>query len=546
MRSKSPVTTTPIPDEIPVEPTTNDNIEEPRENKNTKVSDEALTTESIIISTTLSHSEPFTEMITTINVPTSTAGKAEVISTAKMLTSSTEKTSSTITTTNVPTPTTNNIRETMSTTKAPTSTLTNIITSIYEAATERQRVRVKNIQNFLMEHKKTELVTKSIVEKTTQLSGNSPTTVENIITSEEPTPKSILKGRLGQAHFRPTLRKPIITSEKISSTTENIVETTTEKKFETTTEKKFRLNRYTNRFVRPTTNNTQNESITSKRFIRPTTESSLESNTRQFNRFRQTTSSTTTTSSIPDNSTPFSRRSLSRFKLSTTEASLTSSAEIPKSRFFRSRKPISSSTSTLRTIPEEATIKELLNVEENMNTVRFETTYIPTTISFPTTMKNDEEISTDEGEFKVTTIENFEPTKYNANEITTKQSITVQSPKTFRGSVRANVAHEDDTTKRSRSPSSGRQNSRFLKDEQKILYIKVMPSPDGRSQNEFTSHPVKNVTRNRGSIRAFDSLELVTLADGLTNDERPNELFRGSETKFRVQQSSTVDSTEEV
>ncbi|KAL5234750.1 hypothetical protein ACI65C_002160 [Semiaphis heraclei] len=130
--------------------------------------------------------------------------------------------------------------------------------------------------------------------------------------------------------------------------------------------------------------------------------------------------------------------------------------------------------------------------------------------------------------------------------MTTIQPITNKTTKSFRGSVRANDELQDGKIDKSRSPSLGRQNSRFLKDEQKILYIRVMPSPNGRSQNEFTSNSVKNVTRNRGRVKAYDSLELNTLTDELTsNDDRPNELFRGSETKFRPT-TTTTESTEEI
>lgn len=533
LRQRSTTTTT-APDERSFETTTKENVEEPRENKSTQVSDEVFTTEPSIISTILFNTEPFTEIITstTYDPKFTVATSSEIANTLTPI-------SDNLSTTDISIVIAETVNDTISTTKAPTSTVTNVITSIYEAATERQRVRVKNIQNFLLEHKKTESVTQPFAHATTPSTTTLSTTMENIIPIEEPTQKSILKGRFGgQAHIRPTLRKPTGTAEK-SSTTDNIVETTTEKKIETTTEKKFRLNKYVNRFTRPTNteSSTESTSTTGKRFVRPTTESILGSSTRQPNRFRLTTSRDTT-----ENSSPLSRRSFSRFRSTTSESPLTSSTELQKSRFFRGRKLNSPASTSTTTTTEVMTTKELLSSEENGNSFRYETTTdTPTTVNFPST--NYEETSTIDEEFKITTVDSFEPVKYSTNEATTIQS-TIN--KSFRGSIRANNAFEDSVNdKPSRSPSSSRQNSRFLKDEQRIVYIRVMPSPDGRSQNELTSHPVKNVTRNRGSIRAFDSLELNTLADGLT-EQRPNELFRGSETNFRVHQSTTTESTEEV
>lgn len=537
LRQRS-TTTTVIPEDRSIGTTTKDNFEEPIENKNTKVSYEAFTTESNIISTELFSNEPYTEMITTtINTPTFTDAKDN--ETAKIVTSFTEKNIDTISTIKTPIPVTTNISNIISTTKAPTSTITNVITSIYEAATERQRVRVKNIQNFLSEHKKTEPVTQTITRTTMPLTTTSFTTLENTIANEEPTQKSLLRGRFGgQVHFRPTLRKPINSLDKSITTTEKINETTTEKIVETTTEKKSRLNKYSNRFIRPASNSTESTSITGRRFIRTTTENTVESNSKQFNRLRQTTSSDV------DNSTPLSKRSFSRFRTSTTsETPLISSTELQKSRFFRSRKPILSITTSTTTIGV-TTMREILNSEDNVDNVQYETTYAPTTINFPLT--NYEETSTNDKNLKTTTIESFEPTKYTKFEITTIQPTTSKIAKTFRGAVRANNGFEDNIEEKTRSPSSARHNSRFLKDEQKILFIRVLPSPDGRSQNDFTSTTIKNLTRNRGKIRAFDSLELNTLNDGLTNNDRPNELFRGSETNFRVQQSTTTKSTEEV
>lgn len=531
LRQRS-TTTTIVPDERSFETTTKDNFEEQKENISTKVSDEVFTTQPSIISTILFNTEPFTEIITsTTNDPKFTVAKSS--ETANTII----PTSDTLSTTEGPIFVAETVNDTISTTKAPTSTVTNVITSIYEAATERQRVRVKNIQNFLLEHKKTEPVTQSFARMTTASTTTLSTTMENVITAEEPTQKSILKGRFGgQAHFRPTLRKPIGTSEK-SLTTDNIVETTTEKRVEATTEKKNRLNKYVNRFSRPTYNtesNTESISTTGKRFFRPTTESALGSSTRQPNRFRLTTSSGAT-----ENTSPLSRRNFSRFRSTTSEAPLTSSTELQKSRFFRGRK-LNSPTSTSTTTTEVITTKELLSSEENGNSFSYETTtYTPSTVSFPST--NYEETSTVDEDFKITTVDSFEPVKYSTNEITTIQS-TIN--KSFRGSI-PNAFEDSVNDKPLRSPSSSRQNSRFLKDEKRIVYIRVIPSPDGRSQNELTSHPVKNITRNRGSIKAFDSLELNTLSDGLT-EERPNELFRGSETNFRVRQSTTTESTEEV
>jgi len=540
LRQRSTTTTT--PEDRSIETTAKDNSEESRENKNTKVSHEAITTETSIISTTLFNTEPFTEITTTtINVPISTATKNSESTT--ILTSITEKTVDTLSTTKASIPIAKNISYTPSTTKFPTSTITNVITSIYEAATERQRVRVKNISNFLLEHKKTEPVTQSVAYTPIPLTTISTTTIENIIAVEEPTPKSILRGRFGgQAHFRPTLRKPIGTSEKSITTTEKINDTTTERIYETITEKKLRLNKYTNRFVKPAFNNTETTSTTGKRFIRTTTENALESSSKQFSRFKSTTSSDA------DNNSSLTRRNFSRFRPSTSEPLLTSSSELQKSRFFRSRKPISS-TSTSTTTTKVTTIKELLSSEENSDTDRYETTtYTPTTVNFPTT--NFEETSMKDGEFKITTVDSFEPIKYSTNKITSSiQPTTSTISKTYRGTMRANNASKDSVNERSRSLSSGRQNSRFLKDEQKILYIRVLPSPDGRSHNEFTSGPVKNASRiNRGRIRALDSLELNNLTDGLTHKDSSgqNELFRGSETNFRVRQSTTTESTEEV
>lgn len=547
MRQRSTTTTT-IPEDRSIE-TTNDNFEEPRENKNTKVSDEAFTTESSIFTSTLFNTEPLTEIITTtINVPTLTVTKSS--ETTKMSTPVTENISDTKSTATVPASIPTDINDTIiSTTKAPASTITNVITSIYEAATERQRVRVKNIQNFLLEHKKSEPVTKSATSTATPLTTILSTTIENVIATEEPTQKSILKGRFGggQVQFRPTLRKPIVTVEKVATTTEKKFETTTEKEVASTTEKRFRLNKYVNRFVKLVNNSTENTSTAGKRFIKSTTETPLETSSKPFNRFRTTTSSDT------DSNLSLTRRSFSRFRSSTTAETPTptpaslSTPEIQKSRFFRTRRPITSSSTTTSTT-EVTTAGELLDSEENADNIRFETTAYPlTTINFPST--NYEETATSNEEFKITKIDNFEPTKYITSEITTMSTTSTIISKPSRGSVRASNTFEGGFDDTSRSPFSGRQNSRFLKDEQKVLYIRVLPSPNGRSQNEFTSNHVKNVTRNRGRIRAFDSLELNTLNDGLTkyDDGRPNELFRGSETKFRVQQSTTtIQPTEEV
>lgn len=539
LRQRSTTTTT-TPDDRLIETHTKDNFEEPRENKNTKVSHMTLTTESSIISTILFNTEPFTETIaTTVNVPTFTTAKNS--ETSKILTLITEKMSDTPSTTKAPVSIDKNINNSISTTKAPTSTVTNVVTSIYEAATERQRVRVKNIQNFLLEHKKTEPVTQSVTQTTTPLTTTLSTTMENIATVEEPTQKSILKGRFGgPVHFRPTLRKLIGIPDNNGTTTEKVIETTTEKIVETTTEKKNRLNKYTNRFIRPASNfSTENISTTSKIFVTSTTEGTSESSTRPINRFRQTTSSAT------DNQLPLTRKFIARYRQRTTELPVINSTEVQevqRSRFFRSRRPISSTTTTT-----EETITELLNVEENADNVRYETTpYTPTTTHVvPTT--NVEEMSTNDEEIKITTIDSFEPVKYSTTEMTTIiHPITNKITRSFRGSVRANDGFQDSKIDKPRSPSLGRQNSRFLKEEQKILFIRVMPSPDGRSQNEFTSNPVKNITRNRGRVRAYDSLELNTLTDELTNDDRPNELFRGSETKFRPTTSTTTESTEEV
>ncbi|XP_029343203.1 flocculation protein FLO11 isoform X2 [Acyrthosiphon pisum] len=539
LRQRSTTTTT-TPDDRLIETTTKDNVEEPRENKNTKVSQMTLTTESSIISTILFNTEPFTETIaTTVYVPTFTTAKNS--ETSKILTLITEKMSDTSSTAKAPVSIDSTINNSISTTKAPTSTVTNVVTSIYEAATERQRVRVKNIQNFLLEHKKTEPVTQSVTHTTTPLTTTLSTTMENIAPVEEPTQKSILKGRFGgPVHFRPTLRKLIGIPENNGTTTEKFIEATTEKIVESTTEKKNRLNKYTNRFIRPASNfSTENISTTSKIFVTSTTESTSESSTRQINRFRQTTSSAT------DKQLPLTRKFVARYRQRTTELPVinnTEVQEVQRSRFFRSRRPISSTTTTT-----EETITELLNVEENADNVRYETTpYTPTTMHVPTT--NVEEISTNDEEIKKTTIDSFEPIKYSTTEITTIiQPITNKITKSFRGSVRANDGFQDSNIDKSRSPSLGRQNSRFLKEEQKILFIRVMPSPDGRSQNEFTSNPVKNITRNRGRVRAYDSLELNTLTDELTNEDRPNELFRGSETKFRpTTTSTTTESTEEI
>lgn len=522
LRQRSTTTSTTPLDDRSIETTTRDFTEEPKEKKITKVSDEVFTTEPNIISATLSNNEPLTEIITmTTNAPASTIPKSSEATPISTTIISEQKTD-TISTTVVPTSNVQNFSDTLSTKKTPTSTITNIVTSIYEAATERQRVRVKNIQNFLLEHKKTEPVTQMIAQATTTL----PTTMENTIATEEPTQKSILKGRFGgQVHIRPTLRKPTGTSERIP-------ETTTEQKIETTTEKKPHSYKYVNRFIRPAKNGTESASTTSRRFIKTTTESASEPSTRQSIRFRLTTK----TNGNVDNSAPFTRRNSSRFRTSTSESPSTAITEIPKSRFFRNRRPVSStSTST-----EVTTLKELLNLEENGEHVRYETIpYTPATSELP--IMNFKEASLSEAEFKITTFESFEPTKYDTSETTTIQPTT---SKIFRGSVRANsLSTEDDSSKKSRPPSSGRHNSRFLKDEQKILFIKISPPPDGRPESDFTSRTARNVTRNRGKIRAFDSLELNTLNDGLTNEDRPNELFRGSETKFRIRQSTTTSAT---
>lgn len=677
MRQRSTTTTSTIPEDTLIETTTKYNFEESRENKNTKVSDAVFTTEFSIISTTSSfNTEPFVDIITTMNVPTSTSEKSSEgttfpISTTDKFSEGTkiptsiinEKFGDILSTTKVPTPIIQD--NDVSSTKVPTSTITNVVTSIYEAATERQRVRVKNIQNFLLEHKKSEPIPQSISHTTIPSTTTSITTMENVVAVEEPTQKSILKGRFGgQVQFRPTLRKLIgtsersVTSDKINDViTEKKMETTTEQNVDTTTKKKFRLNKYINRFVRPVNNSVENTSTIDNRIITPTTESSLESSTRQFNRFRLTTESSpesntrqfnrfrstassetvigstqeprirqfvrsrpinnsdlatvstlepstrqfnrfrlTNNSDIAtrstleissrqfnrfrsttnidatiestaesstrqsdvlrssnyndtDNSASLTRRSFSRFRPSSSEAPSTNNTQVLKSRHLRSRRPITSS-STSTTSTEVAKIRDLLDSEENVDSFRYETTtYTPTTFDSP--LINYEETSPNNEEFKTTVVENFEPTKY-TNEITTIQPTTTRNKvvKISRGSVRANNSFDDDAGEKSRSPSSGRQNSRFLKDEQKKVLIRVSPLPNGRSQNELTSSVVKvnRVNINRGRIRAFDSLELNTLADGLTNDDRPNELFRGSETKFRVQQSTTTttESTEEV
>lgn len=569
LRQRSSTTTSATtPDDRPDETTMNVNFEEPRE-KTTKVSDEVITTESSIINTDSFNTEPFTDITTkTVNADKSSEA-------TQMLTSITEKMSETTSTARIRTSSVaKNNGENMSTTNAPTSTITNVITSIYEAATERTRVRVKNIENFLLEHKKNEPATRSTTPAGTASATVSSMTMENMI--EEPTQKSILKGRFrGQVQFRPTLRKPIGLFEKsatTTTTTEKTIETTTDRRKDEppSTEKKGRLIKYVNRFSRPAANdNTESTSTTGKRFGRPTTESTLESSTRQFNRFRSTTSASSTDST--DNGSTLARRSYSRVRpaatTTTTELPLTSSTELQKSRFFRSRRPVaSSSTSTTTAAAAESStpVKELLKTEENAENVRYETTtfVVPTTTFYPTTIV--EETSTNDDEFRVTmmTVDGgFESVKNAGNEVTTteQQPTTTTTDKTigktFRGSVRANnnaVPDDNVGDKSSRSPSSARQNSRFLKDEQKLFFIRILPSPDGRSQNEFTSPVVKNVTRNRGRVRAFDSLELSTLSpDGLTGNERSKELFRGSETNFRVRQSTTTtnpptESSEEV
>lgn len=675
LRQRSTTTTSNTPEDIPIETTTKYNVEEPRENKNTKVSDAVFSTEFSVISTTLFNTVPFVEMITTtMDVPTSTSeksieGTTFSVSTTEKFTESTKLPTSTIieknndilSTTKIPTPIVED--NDVSSTKTPTSTITNVVTSIYEAATERQRVRVKNIQNFLLEHKKSEPIPQSILHTTIPLTTTSTTTIENVVAVEETTQKSILKGRFGgQVQFRPTLRKLIGTSERSVASdkindaiTEKTVETTTEQNVDSTTKKQFRLNKYVNRFVRPVNNSIENTSTISSRFIRPTTENSLESSTRQFNRFRLTTESSpesntrqfnrfrTTTStetvigstqepstrqvnrfrsttssnfvtgstlepstrqfnrlrvtnisdiatkstlepssrqfnrvrsttiidtanestvdsstrqldiskstidSDIDNTASLTRRSFSRFRPSSSEAPLINHTDVFKARYLRSRRPVSSS-STSTTTTEVVKTRASLDSEENADSFRLEiTTNIPTTFNFPST--NYEETSMNDEGLKTTVVENVEPTKYTTDEITTIRPIPNKVVKILRGSVRANNSFEDGASEKPRSPSLGRQNSRFLKDEQKKVLIRVSPLPNGRSQNELTSSvvKVKQVNRNRGRIRAFDSLELNTLADGLTNDDRPNELFRGSETKFRVQQSiTTTESTEEV
>lgn len=559
MRQRS--TTTITPEDRSIETTTKDNYEESRENKYTKVSYEAFTTEASVISTTLFNTEPFTEITTTtINVPIPTATKSG--ESTKILTSNTEKNIDILSTTKASMPIVRNISSTPSTTKAPTSTITNVITSIYEAATERQRVRVKNISNFLLEHKKTEPVTQSIAHTApTPLKTISSTTVENVIAVEESTPKSIFRGRFGgQTHYRPILRKPIGTLEKNVTTTDKVNETTTERISETSTEKKSRLNKYTNRFVKTPAINVNNTENTSKRFVRTTTEKALESSSKQFNRYKSTINTTSSDTENNDNSS-LTRRHFSRFRPITSETPLTSSTELQKSRFFRSRKLISS-TSTSTTATEVTTTKEQLSSVVNADTVRYEpTTHTPSTSRFSTT--GFEATSMDDEEFQTTTVDGFEPTKYSANEIITTVPPVVTTRKTakaHRGAVvrggnnnnNNNAFNKDGVNENSRQqPSSGRQNSRFLKDEQKILYIRVLPPPDGRSHNEFASSAVKNVSRriNRGRIRAFDSLELDNLSGGsaAANRDRPNnELFRGSETNFRVRQTTAAESTEEV
>lgn len=563
LRQRSTTTTSTTLEDAPAETTTvRESSEEPKTTKFTKVSDETFITESTVTSTTLPSTEPFTEIITTtVNVPAFTVAKNSeptqtltTIAEKPNVTLNTETVPMTVATiknntppgtTEIPILFTKNTSDGSSATKAPTSTITNVITSVYEGATERQRVRVKNIQNFLLEHKKTEPVTQPISHATT----TSSTTVENMIAVEEPTQKSILKGRFGgPVHFRPTLRKTIGVLEK-TTTTEKTSDTTTERQEDTTTEKKFRPNKYVNRFARPVNNNTENTSTAGRRFVRTSTESTLESSTRQFNRFRPTTSSDV------DNSALLTRRSFSRFRSTSPSAETPStttssgSAEVQKSRFFRSRRPVPSAPTPTTAA---TTDREPLKSEENVNNVRYEkvTRTPPTTTGFPSTgfpstglpSTGFEEFSTNDDEFRVTTIDGFEPTKYGAGETTTAavRPTTFKISKPPRGSVRTNGAPEDGKS------SSGRHNSRFLKDEEKILFIRVLPSSpaDGRSRNELAPRVAKNVTRSRGKIRAFDSLELVTVNDGLTDDDdRPTELFRGSETKFRARLPATANAT---
>ncbi|XP_050522808.1 serine-rich adhesin for platelets isoform X2 [Daktulosphaira vitifoliae] len=488
-----------------------------------KVSEETITNEPILTSTKL----PITTLDAEIDI--STVNYSTTISNI----------SETIFTTQAPIPTTMepiSLETTIASTTS-TSTITNVITSIYEAATERQRVRIKNIPNFLSEHKKSEL-DKFTIEMN-KISTTTPKVIENNLMMEESTQKSILKGRFrSQTHPRPTLRKPTEPTIKI---------TTTEKVIDTVTEKKSRLNKYTNRFFRPSQNNTEESTTTPKRFIRPTTETYSSNITKQYGRFRSNTVNNLSTS------TPSIRRGGSRFRSSTTEAPTSSNTvEVKKSRFFRSRKPTTEgSTTTYTTESKIINDGELLNTGENVDRVRYDSsTYDQTTYRFTSrTEKNFEHFSSEKNEFRETTINDYESYKTNPDDITTLLPSTTNKMYKIvsRGSVKADDTVKYDIEEKPRRTSSGRQNSRFLKDEQKVFFIKIKPTVDGRSQNEFISEATKNVTRNRGRVRAFDSLELYTLSDGLTNKNRQQELFKGSETKFTARQLSvTNNSTEEI
>lgn len=393
------------------------------------------------------------------------------------------------------------------TTEAPTvtSTVIDVITSVYEAATERRRVRVKNVEQFLVERKKAEPAAAGAAVMTAENA--------NAVEEQSTTQKSILKGRFGGPTVHPRLgppRKPVP-----SRTTETPAAVTTAAERTTTPdtgtgEKKFRLNRYVNRkHVRPVNNGTDTvpaNAIAAAAAGKSSTVAAAETSP-PYNRFRSTTIATGT---VDDGAPPLTaRRSFSRFRSSTaanTSPSPTAGPVVHKSRLFKSRRPSTVSTAVAATVTEPVNFRR-------------ETTYGPTVTTtiaadFPTTNVAEETMTTDDDDDRFKTV----PT-------------TTEQPSTT-----------DDGKSRT---TSGRHNSRFLKNEQKILYIRILPSADGsRSPNDDFGVANKNatVTRNRGRIRAYDSLELNTLNDGWADDDdrRPNELFRGSETKFRLQQSASA------
>lgn len=491
-----------------------DSSEGPKENRFTKVSDDEVSTtgSSVVSPAATSADARRPSSFTTVTVM-ATGDPASSTAAGAVMTVTTTATDEAATVAGTTIGTGRPAVTASWTTEA--STVTDVITSVYEAATERQRVRVKNIEHFLVERKKAEPVAAEAAV----------TTAENAIAVEEQptTQKSILKGRFGGSAVHPRLgppRKPVP-----SRTTETTAAVTTAAERTTTPdtgtgEKKFRSNRYVNkrRYVRPVKNGTDTIPANAIAAGKPSSTVATAETSPPYNRFRSTTIATGTGD---DGGPPLTgRRSYSRLRSSTVantspSPSPTADPVVHKSRLFKSRRPIATT--------------------ENGNVRRETTTYGPAVTTafaadFPTTSVAEETMTTNDDEDRLKTVPTT-TTEKPTTTMTTTTTITQQPTTTADGKSRT---------------TSGRHNSRFLKSEQKILYIRILPSADGsRSPNNdfgVANKTTVAVTRNRGRIRAYDSLELNTLNDGLGDDDdrRSTELFRGSETKFRLRQSASA------